>query len=422
MNQVAATTTPSPVRMGIGADQMKALVAAYLGYALDAMDFLLLSMIMPLIIADLQIPLPNAALLFSATLLGAFVGGVVFGIVSDRIGRVKTMMITILGYAIFTGLCGLAPDFTTLLVLRFVVGLFLGGEWGAGAALVTEVWPPEWRGRIGGILISSWQVGTALAALVTLFFAPVWGWRAVFFLGVIPALLALWVRVGVKESPVWEETIRTAEASRARDEQPGRNPLIEMFSGELRRRALLVSLKMGCTLFVLWGILAWLPTVLARPPRNLSTVQSMEYILIFAAGNLVGQILMGFLMDRIGRKKSFLLAFALGAVMLVIYPNVLDLRTLFWLGFLMGLIVFAPMGGIAAYTGELFPTRMRGTAINWGMGFGRGVSIIAPIFLAALAPSMGLGGAFVTLAVFYVIAFLAVLGLPETKGTEFQPG
>jgi MFS family permease len=427
MSQVAAPALRiAPV--GIGAEQIKAFIGAYLGYALDAMDFLLLSMIMPLIIADLQIPLPNAALLFSATLFGAFLGGVVFGIVSDRIGRVKTMMITILGYAVFTALCGLAPEFTTLLILRFLVGLFLGGEWGAGAALVTEVWPPDWRGRIGGILISSWQVGTALAALITLFIAPVWGWRAVFFLGIIPALLAIWVRLSVKESPVWEETRRAADEAQThqleteRDQRLVRNPLVDMFSGELRRRALLVSLKMGCTLFVLWGILAWLPTVLASPPRNLSTARSMEYILVLALGNLVGQIVMGYLMDQVGRKKAFLTVFALGAVMLVIYPNVLDLQTLFWLGFVMGLVVFAPMGGIAAYTGELFPTRMRGTAINWGMGFGRGVSILAPIFLAALAPSMGLGGAFVTLAAFYVVAFLAVLGLPETKGTEFQPG
>jgi MFS family permease len=427
MSQAVAGVLGVP-RVAIGMEQIKAFVGAYLGYALDAMDFLLLSMIMPLIIADLNIPLPNAALLFSATLLGAFVGGVIFGIVSDRIGRVKTMMITILGYSVFTALCGLAPEFTTLLVLRFLVGLFLGGEWGAGAALVTEVWPPEWRGRIGGMLISSWQVGTALAAAITLFIAPAWGWRAVFFLGVIPALLAVWVRLSVKESPVWEETRRTAErpdapaGSARQSERLDRNPLVDMFSGDLRARAILVSVKMGCTLFVLWGILAWLPTVLASPPRNLSTARSMEYILVLALGNLVGQIIMGFLMDQIGRKKAFLVVFALGAVMLVIYPNVLDLQTLFWLGFAMGLVVFAPMGGIAAYTGELFPTRMRGTAINWGMGFGRGVSILAPIFLAALAPTMGLGGAFVTLAAFYVVAFLAVLGLPETKGTEFQPG
>jgi MFS family permease len=238
---------------------------------------------------------------------------------------------------------------------------------------------------------------------------------------VIPALLAVWVRLGVKESPIWEAT-RRADQAEGQEERPGRNPLVEMFSGELRTRAVLVSIKMAAILFVLWGILAWLPTVLASPPRNLSTARSMEYVLVFAAGNLVGQILMGFLMDRIGRKKAFMLTFALGAIMLLIYPNVLDLETLFYLGFLMGMVVFAPMGGIAAYTGELFPTRMRGTAINWGMGFGRGVSIIAPIFLAALAPSMGLGGAFVTLAAFYVVAFLAVLGLPETKGTEFQPG
>src|SRR5919199_3772923 len=200
----ATATMPGVARAGVAGEQIKALVAAYLGYALDAMDFLLLSMIMPLIIADLRITLPDAALLFSATLLGAFVGGVVFGIVSDRIRRVKTMMITILGYALFTALCALAPNFTMLLVLRFLVGLFLGGEWGAGAALVTEVWPAEWRGRIGGVLISSWQVGTALAALITLFIAPAWGWRAVFLLGVVPALLAVWVRLSVRESPVWE--------------------------------------------------------------------------------------------------------------------------------------------------------------------------------------------------------------------------
>ena len=413
----------------IGRTQIKAFVGAYLGYCLDAMDFLLLSMIMPLIIKDLKIPLSNAALLFSATLLGAFVGGIIFGIYSDRFGRVKIMTITVLGYAIFTGACGLAGSFTTLLILRFVVGLFLGGEWGAGAALVTEVWPASWRGRISGLLISSWQVGTCLAALITLFVAPTWGWRTVFYIGVLPALLALWIRLRVEESPVWEETrkLRQQGAKKSSSDvtpptSSNRNPLIEMFSGELRTRAILVSLMMGFCLFVIWGILAWLPTVLASPPRNFTIVRSMNYILILTLGNFIGQVGMGFFMDWIGRKKAFLTVFALGAIILVIYPNILDMQTLFWAGFVLGIFVFAPMGGSAAYTGELFPTRMRGTAINWGIGFGRGVSVLAPIFLAALAPTMGLGGAFVTLGIFYVIGFFVILGLPETKGTEFRPG
>jgi len=427
MSKNASTVSAPPA--AIGKTQIKAFIGAYLGYALDAMDFLLLSMIMPLIIKDLKIPLPYAAFLFSATLLGAFLGGVIFGIYTDRLGRIKTMTITILGYAIATGLCGLAPNFTILLILRFIVGLFLGGEWGAGAALVTEVWPANWRGRISGLLISSWQVGTGLAALVTLFVAPAWGWRTVFFIGVLPAILALWVRLSVAESPVWLETKKALEKKKEpssgmgpESKQGSRNPLAEMFSGNLRPRAILISLKMGCILFVLWGILAWLPMVLASPPRNLSIVRSMGYMMIFALGNLVGQILMGFFMDWVGRKKAFLTVFVLGAIMLVIYPRVIDINTLFWAGFFLGVFVFAPMGGIAAYTGELFPTRMRGTAINWGMGFGRGVSVLAPIFLAALAPHMGLGGAFVTLALFYGVSFLAMLWLPETKGTEFRPG
>lgn len=413
----------------IGRTQIKAFVGAYLGYCLDAMDFLLLSMIMPLIIKDLKIPLSNAALLFSATLLGAFVGGIIFGIFSDRFGRVKIMTITVLGYAIFTGACGMAGSFTTLLILRFVVGLFLGGEWGAGAALVTEVWPASWRGRISGILISSWQVGTCFAAIITLFVAPTWGWRTVFYIGVVPALLALWIRLRVEESPVWEETrkLRQQGAKKSSSEvtpptSSNRNPLIEMFSGELRTRAILVSLMMGFCLFVIWGILAWLPTVLASPPRNFTIVRSMNYILILTLGNFIGQVGMGFFMDWIGRKKAFLTVFALGAIILVIYPNILDMQTLFWAGFVLGIFVFAPMGGSAAYTGELFPTRMRGTAINWGIGFGRGVSVLAPIFLATLAPTMGLGGAFITLGIFYVIGFFVILGLPETKGTEFRPG
>ena len=427
MSQDAAAV---PLPKGIiGKAQIKAFIGAYLGYCLDAMDFLLLSMIMPMIIRDLKIPLSNAALLFSATLLGAFVGGIIFGIISDRIGRVKTMTITVLGYAIFTGACGLCYSFTPLLILRFIVGLFLGGEWGAGAALVTEVWPASWRGRISGILISSWQVGTCFAALITLFVAPTWGWRTVFFIGVIPALLALWIRLSVEESPVWEETRKLRQAgakaspgAAAPSASTGRNPLAEMFSGDLRKRAVLVSLMMGFCLFVIWGILAWLPTVLASPPRSFTIVRSMNYVLILTLGNFIGQVGMGFFMDWVGRKKAFLTVFALGAVILVIYPNILDIQTLFWAGFVLGIFVFAPMGGSAAYTGELFPTRMRGTAINWGIGFGRGVSVLAPIFLAALAPTMGLGGAFVTLGIFYVIGFFTILGLPETKGTEFRPG
>ncbi len=426
MNQSA--TAIQETRTKIGMTQYKAFMGAYFGYALDAMDFLFLSMIIPLVMRDLKIPLQNAAFLFSATLLGAFVGGVVFGILSDKIGRLKTMMITIVGYACFTGLCGFVDSFSTLLIFRFLVGLFLGGEWGAGGALVMEVWPALWRGRIGGILQTSWQVGNGLAALVTLLVAPAWGWRAVFFIGILPALFALWIRFSVKESPVWEETKRAAEKAKAAPAegkgpaQVSRNPLAEMFSGELRRRAILISLNMACALFVIWGILAWLPTVLVNPPYKLTIVRSMHYVMIYALGTLVGQVSLGYLMDWIGRKRAFLINFGLGTIALVIYPNILDVQTFFWATFFMGVLVNNVIGGYAAYVGELFPTRMRGTAINWVMGFGRGVSTLSPIFLAALAPKMGLGGSFVTLAAVFFMGFLCILGLPETKGTEFKAG
>jgi len=426
MSQAAITIQET--RGGIGRDQYKAFTGAYFGYALDAMDFMFLSMIIPLIMAELKIPLQNAAFLFSATLLGAFMGGVIFGILSDKIGRLKTMIITIIGYACFTALCGFAHGFTSLLILRFLVGLFLGGEWGAGGALVMEVWPSRWRGRIGGILQTSWQVGNGLAALITLLVAPIWGWRAVFFIGILPALFALWLRFSVKESPVWEETKRAAEKAKAmptEGNEPAplsRNPLAEMFSGELRRRAILISINMACALFVIWGILAWLPTVLVNPPYKLTIIRSMHYVMIYALGTLIGQVSLGYFMDWVGRKRAFLINFGLGTIALLIYPNILDVQTFFWATFFMGVLVNNVIGGYAAYIGELFPTRMRGTSINCVMGFGRGVSTLAPIFLAVLAPRMGLGGSFITLAAVFFVAFLCILGLPETKGIEFKAG
>lgn len=410
----------------ITADQWHILAAAFLVYALDAMDFMLLAMVMPLILGDLKISTTEAGLLFSATLFGASLGGVIFGTLADRLGRKPILIVSVLMYSLFTGACAVAQNFPQFLVSRILVGFGVGGGWGAGTTLVVEAWPKEYRGRVGSVHQSSFQVGQALAALLTMVIVPTYGWRTAFFIGALPVFLIFYVKKFCVESPVWLETKKRTEElkGKAREQYTDEEkklrhfPLAEMFRVPLLKRTLLTSAMMAFTIFAQAGILVWLPTVLVQD-HGITVAGSMKYMLIVIFGIFCGQIGMGYFSDLIGRKKAFMAIFVLGTVMINIYPTVLDADILLWLGFFLGLFVFAPLGGAAAYLGELFPTHVRGTAINWGMAFGRGVSTLAPVFIAALAPSMGLGGAMVTLAGFFAAAFASVCFLPETRGVEF---
>jgi hypothetical protein len=236
----------------------RALVAAAMGWGLDAFDVMLYALVLAALMRDLGMAKSTAGLLGSLTLVASALGGVLFGLVADRHGRTRALIGSILIYSVFTGACRLAQTILQLAVFRVLLGLGMGGEWASGATLVSETWPAEHRGKALGLVQSSWAVGYGAAALVTWIVMPVWGWRAVFFVGVVPALFTAWILRRVEEPAIWRERRRSASASERR--------FGDIFRGSMLPLTVAVTLMNACTMFAWWGFNLWLPaTCRSRP-------------------------------------------------------------------------------------------------------------------------------------------------------------
>jgi MFS family permease len=223
-------------------DARRALVAAALGWGLDAFDVMLYALVLPALMDDLRLDKATAGTLGSLTLAASAVGGVIFGFVADRYGRKAALSASILIYSVFTAACGFAQSALHLAVFRMLLGLGMGGEWASGAALVAETWPAEHRGKAMGLMQSSWAIGYGMAAVVTALVLPAFGWRAVFFVGVLPAAFTLWVRARVRDPEVWTAARHARTAASWRD-----------LAGPLLPLTLLVTAMNACTMFAWWG-------------------------------------------------------------------------------------------------------------------------------------------------------------------------
>jgi MFS family permease len=236
----------------------RALVAACLGWMLDSFDVMLYALVLASLMVDLHMPATTAGLLGSLTLAASAFGGIGFGVLADRYGRTRALIGSILIYSIFTGACGLAQTVGQLALFRVLLGLGMGGEWASGAALVSETWPAEHRGKALGLVQSSWAVGYGAAAIVTALVMPTWGWRAVFFVGVLPAILTAWVLKRVEEPEIWRQ------AHTARD-TTARARFSDIFRGSMLPLTVSVTLMNACTMFAWWGFNLWIPAYLQLP-------------------------------------------------------------------------------------------------------------------------------------------------------------
>lgn len=416
-SQSIPTSQTASGRWYVGASkaQWQTFWSAYLGWALDVMDLMLFAMLITHIGQDLGMDRGFAGTIASATLIATAFGGLVFGILADRIGRTRSMVLSILCYSVGTVLCGFSQNVVQLLVFRFIVGLGVGGEWSAGAALITETWPAQHRGKVMAVVQSAFAFGYALAALVAALLVPLYGWRGAFFFGIAPALLAFWIRRHTPEPEIWKQ-------------QQKRLSIRQMFStlsGEHRRNTLVGFAFTAAAMCGYWGLFTWIPTWLSTPVEKggpgLDLVKSTTWIIIMQVGAALGFIAFGYLADIIGRKKSFILYFIASAIcvpgyMLISSPNLLLLFgpvvAFFGTGFYSG---FAPTFA------ELFPTSIRATAQGFIYNGGRAVSALAPAMVGVIAGSYGLSGALAFTAGFFLLAALVVLFfLPETKGAELQ--
>jgi MFS family permease len=450
----------------ISAAERQTLIAGSLGWMLDAMDVMLYSLVLAFLIREFAMDTRTAGFLNSLTLIASAIGGLFFGWIADRVGRTRALMASIALYSVASAACGFSHSIPQLAVFRFLLGLGMGGEWTAGAALIAETWRPEHRGKALGLMQSSYAIGEAIAALVVAVVLPHFGWRAVFFVGVLPALLVFWIRRTVPESELWitrtqnnslasvtpretnssEHAVTPCENSNSsltpletknslaltpleRGSSPGffapRENKSRGFIALLRdkkvfRVGLLATAMNACAMFGYWGLFTWIPAYLSLPPaqggRGLSLVKTTTFFLVLCLGKWLGYALFGFFADAFGRRKPYFLYLIVAAALVPLYGST---KSGFWLLVLGPLVAFFGTGffsGYAAIASEIFPGEIRAAAMGLSYNVGRGLSAVAPFAVGALALRYGIGPAFfLQAAAFLVAAFLALL-LPETLG------
>ncbi len=390
----------------------RALMAGSLGWMLDSFDVMLYALVLATLMKDLDLSKFTAGLLGSATLVASAVGGMVFGVIADRYGRTRALIWSILIYSVFTAACGFAQTVAQLAVFRVFLGLGMGGEWASGAALVSETWPAEYRGKALGFMQSAWAVGYGAAALVVALVMPIWGWRAVFFVGVLPALLTIWVQKRVEEPALWRER-RAIPAAR-------RGSLADVFRGDLLRLTLAVTAMNACTMFAWWGFNQWIPAYLSLPAADggigLTTRTMSGFILAMQVGMWFGYVTFGFISDAIGRKRAYVGYLLTAAVLMLSYRLTQEPLVLLLLGPVVAFFATGYFTGFGAVTAEIYPTDIRATAQGFTYNFGRIASAVAPWAVGRLADTQGFGAAFSLAAVAFLAAATLWIWIPETKG------
>ena len=392
----------------------RALIAASLGWMLDAFDVMLYALVLTSLRAELGIDARTAGGLQSLTLLASAAGGLLFGIYADRHGRVRALMLSVLLYSVFTAACGLAQTAAQLAVFRIFLGLGMGGEWASGAALVSETWSSKHRGKALGLMQSAWAIGYALAAVVNLIVQDVlgFGWRAVFFVGVLPALYAYWVRRGVEEPALW----------RAARSKPVRVPLRTALAGPMLGVTVAVTLMNACTMFAWWGFNTWVPSYLRLAPSaggvGLSGAWMNGFIVAMQAGMWFGYVTFGFVADRVGRKRTYVTYLVLAAIFVLLYASTTNWIWLFALGPVTAFFATGFFSGFGAVTAELYPTDVRATAQGFTYNIGRVASAAAPFVVGGLTETSGYWAALSIAAAAYALAAVFWIAIPETKGRD----
>lgn len=391
----------------------RAFVAASLGWMLDSFDVMLYALVLAELLRDpvLQLTAPVAGQLGSITLLAAAAGGVAFGVIADRFGRKRALMAAVLIYSVFTAACGLAQNVAQLAVFRVLLGFGMGGEWATGVALVSETFPARHRGKALAFVQSSWAIGYGLAAVVNLLVMPIWGWRGVFFVGVLPALFTIWIRQRLEEPEMW----RRSQAS-------ARGQISALFAPGVARITVFITLMNACTLFGWWGLNLWVPAYLNLAPDRggigLSSAAMSWFVIAMQVGMWFGYVSFGFIADAIGRKRTYVIFVATAAVLLPLYGVLREPVALLFLGPLVAFFGTGYYSGFGAVIAELYPTAVRATAAGVCYNVGRIASAAAPFVVGTIAAERGFGAAFTITGVAFLLAALAWVGIPETSNRE----
>ncbi|HEY1493670.1 MAG TPA: MFS transporter [Candidatus Solibacter sp.] len=389
--------------------QWRTLIAAQLGWMLDAMDVMLYSFALTAIRSEFHLTSAAAGALGAAPLVTSALGGMLFGWLSDRYGRSRALVWSILTFSAFTAFTATARTIPELIFWRAIVGIGLGGEWAAGAVLVAETWPERHRGKAIGLMQSAWAIGYLLAAVLAGFVLPRFGWRPLFFAGIVPALVTLWIRRNIPEPPKWQ--------------QPSHNlwgALAALFRPPLLRNVTLFTALCSSVLFGYWGMFTWLPAYLSMPVAQggagLSILRSSAWIVPLQIGAFFGYMSFGFYADRVGRRTAFLTFVLTTAVLVPVYGLFgRNAALLLALGPLVGFFGHGYFSALGAMAAELFPAAVRTTAQGFGYNAGRALSGLAPVTVGALADRHGIGAALAFTSIFFVLGAGLMMLVPAER-------
>jgi MFS family permease len=387
-------------RREITREQWRVLFAAQLGWVLDAMDFLLFSLALTAIRTEFALSSAAAGALAAIPLATSAAGGVLFGYLSDRYGRSRALGWAVLTFSVLTAFTASSRNVVELIFWRAAAGIGLGGEWAAGSVLIAETWPERHRAKGLGLMQAGWAIGYMAAAILSAAILPNYGWRALFVVGLAPALFTWWVRRTVPEPPLWK--------------RPASAPWGELTRPPLRARVLALTTLCCCLLFGYWGLFTWLPTYLSTPVERggagLGIVRSSGWIVPMQIGAFFGYVSFGFLSDRIGRRPAFLLFVLSTAVLVPIYGLLgRSASILLAIGPLLGFFGHGYFSVIGVMAAEMFPPAVRNTAQGFCYNAGRALSGFAPTTVGALADRYGIGAALTVTSVFFLAAAAVML-------------
>ncbi len=393
-------------------EQKRALLAAFLGYMLDSMDVMLYALVLGQVQRELHLSAAMSGAMVSSTLIAAAVGGMGFGWFADRYGRVRALMYSVLVYSVGTALCGFTQTATQLMLCRVFLGLGMGGEWACGASLVAETWPAAHRGKALALVQSAWAVGYAAGAAVVALVMPRFGWRAVFFAGIFPALISFWVRHGLKEPQTWREE-RTSQARFG-----------SLFRGAFGYSMLVCATMNAAALFAWWGLFTWLPRFLsmstAEGGRGLSIIKTSAWTIVMQTGTFLGYIGFGYIADRYNRKYTYIFFLIVAALLVPLFAFVRNANALLVIGPLVGFFGTGYFAGFSVIASELFPTALRASAMGFVYNIGRVASAAAPYLIGRVSEQAGLSWALcITSAGFLLAATIATALRPPAVTGNF---
>jgi MFS family permease len=398
-------------------EERKTLVAAFAGYATDAFDYMIYTMLIPTLIALWGMTRAQAGSVATGSLITSAIGGWAAGVLSDKYGRVRMLQLTVLWFSVFTFLSGFTNTYEQLLITRALQGLGFGGEWSVGSVLVAEMIQARHRGKAVGFVQSAWAVGWGLAAIafwaVYALVAPELAWRILFCIGVLPALLILYIRRNLKDPEVYR-------VNRAKmKENGGEGSFLEIFSPKLFSTTLRASLLATGMMGAYYAITTWLPTYL-KTERQLSVLNTSGYLLVLILGSFLGYLTSAYLSDRIGRRRCFMLFACSAGVLICTYTQIpITDSLMLLLGFPLGFFLSGIFSGMGAYLSELFPSRVRGSGQGFCYNIGRAIGSIGPALVGYMSATIPLGIAIGYLAAgAYLLVILSVFTLPETRGRD----